>query len=149
MRDFRFKMEKVLQFRLSVEEKAKHNLAGSLAHLKTEEARLVMIRQELAGQQRGFAAGVQVDLNQTLLEAEYRHYLERLVARQAAEVESSDRQVRACREHLLAAVQDRRVMDSLKEKQRGQHNYRAGYLEQRHLDEIGGNMFLRHTRETE
>lgn len=149
MRDFKFKMEKVLQFRLSAEEKAKHGLAGSLANLKTEEARLLLFRQELDSRQQIIEAGTQVDLNKALLEAEYRHYLEGMVNSQTAEVARSNQEVQATRGSLLTAVQDRRVMGSLKEKQRGHHDYLVRRLEQRDLDEIGGNLFLRHTRETE
>ncbi|MBS3977596.1 MAG: flagellar FliJ family protein [Syntrophomonadaceae bacterium] len=149
MRDFKFKMEKVLQFRLAAEEKAKHDLAGSLANLKTDEARLHLFRQELDSRQQIIEAGTQVDLNQALLEADYRHYLEGMVTRQTAEVARSSQEVQATRDSLLTAVQDRRVMGSLKEKQRGYHDYLVRRLEQRDLDEIGGNLFLRHTREAE
>jgi flagellar export protein FliJ len=149
MGHFRFKLEQVLQYRHAMEEKAKHDLAGSLAQLKIEETRLQLYSQELTVRQQGMAVGVQIDLNKACLEAEYRHYLEDMLCRQVAEVARSDQEVQSKRAGLLARVQERRAMDSIKKKQQLRHDYQVACLEQRHLDEAGRNLFLLRGKEAE
>lgn len=141
-RAFRFGLQKVLDYRVRIEQLRQAELADLEMRLRARREALRKLEQseEAALERMRTAEFDLVDLQLTRL------YIERLgreIARAHAAVAEAEGRVVAKREELIAASRDRKAMERLRERER------AGFLlaelraEQKLLDELGGVSFVR------
>jgi flagellar protein FliJ len=142
LKPFQFRLQKVLNYRIRLEDQRKMELA------ELESRRTVLLQERnwlLAAQadalRRGLSATFDlVDIQLTRL---YVERLDRDIARKCDEIAEMDRRVDEKREELIAASRDRRVMERLREKQEAAYMLEALRVEQKQLDEMGTAGFHR------
>jgi len=148
IKKFEFRLEQVLRHRANMEELKERALAEVEAQLVREQGVLdgltalqTDVLNDLATLQQAAFDGVQRDL--------YQQYLTWLSAEQArehrllAELEALRDAKRA---ELVAASQDRRIAEKLKEREFGAYMQGVARADQQALDEVATNAFARGER---
>jgi flagellar FliJ protein len=142
---FTFKLERVRALREQKEERAKEELAASLAHRLRGEAMLSAASQNVEGAQRTQREAAAAAASAQDLQAA-QAYLERVEReRESASIAlyRSDAEVDARRDLLQAAARDREVLERLKERKRDEHNREADRREGAALDEMALGVYRR------
>jgi len=141
-RPFKFRMQKVLDYRTHIEDRLK----AELAELRVWRERLVAFRAQLLGLVEHcidrLAEGEfnVLDIQLTTL---YMGRLEREIAGADEQIAELDERIERKLAEVVEASRNRKVMEMLKE--RAFDDYRAALLraEQKFLDELGTNAFQR------
>ncbi len=145
MRRFRFDLEKLLELRAYREKEAELELARMVGELASIEARIREVAEERAAVAAGrFGKGRS---SSDMLAAE--RYILRLDKTRDALIEAAAKAelaVEAARDAFAEASRDRKVIDKLKEKRKGEYRKAAANQEIAVLDDISGGAAAR--RET-
>ncbi|HHW07800.1 MAG TPA: flagellar export protein FliJ [Clostridia bacterium] len=146
MARFHFRLEPVLNYRASLEERAKEELAGSLARYQREKQALEELAEDLSAHTQPVECG-RLDLTQLTMLESYQRYLELQLERQSARVQAAEEAVSKCRRKLEQKMQERKAVEILKEKQYNEFVYREEREEQKFLDDMATLRFVRQTME--
>ncbi|MBE9487355.1 MAG: flagellar export protein FliJ [Chloroflexi bacterium] len=135
----KFKLQSVLNYRQSLEDRAQQLLMTSLQHRSTLEKALGQqrnaLRQHDAELKRRQQEGLTID-EIDLFESQIRH-CRRMSADLQQQLQRLERQIVSEREELLSCARDRQVMEKLKEKQDAEYRQELSRKERAMLDEIG------------
>ena len=148
IKKFEFRLEQVLRHRANMEEMKERALAEIEAQLVREQealAGLLALKQELLDDQALVQQGA-IDMIQRDL---YQRYLAWISAEQERETRIL-RELAALRDakriELVLASQDRRIVEKLKERERGVYTQEVARADQQALDEVATNAFARGER---
>jgi flagellar protein FliJ len=142
---FDFGLERVRRVRAHDEDRAKEELATSLAHRERREAQLRAVAAQLDAA-RGTAADLQAPAMDIALLRARQAYVERLERTRlvtALEVDRAEAEVDARRSVVTAASRKREVLDRLHDRQFAAHRLELGRAEGIRLDEIALQGHLR------
>lgn len=139
MKSYKFKMDKVLEYRENVEKvkvedfaKITHKLRREEEHLKdlqeTLEEKKKVKQQDLYGMKMGFL---------------YREKLKAEVDRQVSKVQEISVKAEAAQHVLIEARKDRKIMEMLKEKDREKYRLDLLNTEQKELDDLSVMRFIK------
>ena len=135
----KFKLQSVLNYRQSLEDRAQQLLMTSLQHRSTLEEALEQQRNalrqhdaELKRRQQEGLTIAEIDL----FESQIQH-CRRMSADLQQQLQRLERQIVSEREELLSCARDRQVMEKLKEKQDAEYRQELSRKERAMLDEIG------------
>ncbi|NOQ50774.1 MAG: flagellar export protein FliJ [Desulfuromonadaceae bacterium] len=135
----KFKLQSVLNYRQSLEDRAQQLLMTSLQHRSTLEKALGQQRNalrqhdaELKRRQQEGLTIAEIDL----FESQIQHCC-RMSADLQQQLQRLERQIVSEREELLSCARDRQVMEKLKEKQDAEYRQELSRKERAMLDEIG------------
>ena len=92
MARFHFSLEPVLNYRTSLEEKAREELAGSLAKYHQEKQVLEQVAEDLAAHSRPANCG-RLNLEELVMLENYQRFLEEELEKQTARVQAADKQL--------------------------------------------------------
>lgn len=143
MKPFRFKLEKVLDYRSQLEEQARLALNRAQAeHAEQEElVRTVAGRLNAHMVKQGEASKSPGDM---WLWRQYREALEHDLAAGRVRLRRLASKLQKAREEAVRRSRDRKLLEKLKENQARKHNEEASYREQKENDEMAT---LRYERE--
>jgi flagellar FliJ protein len=134
----KFKLQSVLNYRQSLEELAQQVLGASLqrkgeldAELQNQQTALRKHDEELKRRQQEGLSVAEIELFETQI-----HHCRRRIEQLLLELASLEQQIAREREELLGAVQDKQVMEKLKEKQEAAYNRELNRQERIILDEV-------------
>ena len=145
MRKFRFRLETLLKFRKLQEEQAQIKLAEASNRLLQEQEMLAGMKDQLALTldllSREQAGNPTIDTLKT-----FSFYIDKIKSDIAAQQErvnkaAADRQ--ECLRAMEAAMQQRKLVDNLKDKRLEQYHNELLQEEQKILDELGTQAFMR------
>ncbi len=139
MKSYKFKMDKVLEYRENVEKvkvedfaKITHKLRREEEHLKdlqeTLEEKKKVKQQDLYGMKMGFL---------------YREKLKAEVDRQVSKVQEISVKAEAAQHVLIEARKDRKIMEMLKEKDQEKYRLERLSTEQKELDDLSVMRFIK------
>ena len=148
-RGFRFRLQRVLDYRETVE----HRVQAELAALEHERVRAIEALRQLEAEREGVLMQL-VELQRGTLDPfedalvrAYGRDLDARAARKVAEIAALDRRIVAKRDELVQASKDRKVMERLREQAWQEFVAEQLRVEQAALDEIGGQLFVRQRRD--
>jgi flagellar protein FliJ len=135
---FTFKLERVRALREQTEERAKEELAASMAMRLKGEAMLEAASQniEFARNSQRETAGTPVSGTDLQLAQAYLERVEREAESASLQLDRQDAEVDARRRLLQAAAREREVLEKLKERKRAEHTREADRREGVALDEM-------------
>ena len=131
---FKFKLEKVLDYRKQLEEQAMQALAEARRAEEAEKERLASFRQELDAQRIALHACIQ-DAAERWLISSYINALQDDIRTTERVLEYLADEVRLRQANLVAKAQERQLLEKLKEKQAERHAHEEKLKEQRNNDE--------------
>ncbi|KYH32665.1 flagellar export protein FliJ [Neomoorella mulderi] len=144
MGGFRFSLEKVHSYKASLEEQLKLQLAAARRHQEEEEIRLHHYRQLRASCPAIQGALAADDL---LREATWLEALDSRIAGQQEKVARARLVVREKCDQVQVAMQERKVLDRLRDRQLAIYQYNLARQEQKEIDEAAGSRFYRRSGE--
>ena len=149
MKRFRFRFQRVLELKESVEESRKIALGEAVEVLNREQLqldRLQQTRQLYLEASRG-APAARLDSPLLGLNASYLQRLQREIEEQKGHIGQVEAIVAERRERLLEATKERRVYEILKEKALEAHRKEQQRQERIQLDEVGEQLYARRRSE--
>jgi len=142
---FKFNLETVLNYRKNLESTAKENLAASLAFYQQEKGMLQKIEVELS-QALNPKEQIKLNLDQLLHQEQYQGYLSSRLAEQTIKVNTAQGQVTVRRRELEQKMQERKVIESLRDKKFQEFTYLKDQAEQKAIDDMAVNGYIRQNR---
>ncbi len=140
MTKFSFRLQAVLKLKSQLEEKAKGEFAMAMLKLQAERRKLQQIQQEQSGcmeelrqhEETGITVGRLKEFNAYIMLLRD-HITEQKIAVNEAR-ENADKH----REKLIKAVQEREILEKLRERKYEEFLQSVRKDEQKHLDEVAG-----------
>jgi len=132
---FTFRLEKVLEYRLQLEDQARMALAKAQAAHDGQKQILAGITMTLtAHMERGFGKNAtQADI---WLWMKYREALEKDQATAKAELERLAQVLQTCRQEAVLRSRERKLLEKLKDRQAKKHHAEENLKEQKEFDEM-------------
>lgn len=131
---FRFKMQKVLDFREQLEEEAKVDLALKQQKLEAARARFEQLRQELRAAEERRSATALKSAAERWLQEQYVKGLRGDVGATALQVRMLQQLTDEARKLLAARAMDRNLLEKLKERQ-NKHFLHEEYLKEQRVND--------------
>jgi flagellar FliJ protein len=148
---FRFELEQLLRLKEWKEEEARKALAAEVAALERLKAKLDALQGELAGlyasdgsasgDRGGEARTLDVPLRVGILQ--YASHLGGLIAGQQGDIAAQGERLKEKSDALLKAMQERKVLEKLKERRQAEHRKAVGKAAYANLDEASANLLRR------
>jgi len=138
VRQYKFRLEQVLKYRETCEEKAAINQARALEEYNScyELFRDARDRLDQARQTQSFN-----DAFDLLNSLAYCETMESEVKKREAVMQKSNKKLKKCRQKLVEAMQDRSVMEKLKEKDLQNYHETVGTRLQKETDEMATRQY--------
>ena len=132
MRSYQFKMEKVLEFKSSVEKTKVEDYARINIRLSKEQEHL----EDLETQYRERQKNTIQDVNGMKMQFLYREQLKSQLNTQKDKVEEITVSLEQARGRLVEARKDRKIMENLKEKDKEKFTQAVQMKEQKEMDDM-------------
>ncbi|MCL1890103.1 MAG: flagellar export protein FliJ [Desulfovibrionaceae bacterium] len=131
---FNFKLERVLDYRRQREEQAMQNLAAGLRRQEAEELRRERLKEELDAQEKAMGSRL-ADAGQRWLTMSFIKALREDIFTATANLEILREETRLLQAELLEKSKEKKLLDSLKNRQAERHAQEENIREQRENDE--------------
>lgn len=138
---FRFKLDKVLDFRRQAEDQAKLALAKAQERLLMERRILEALLREREEREAAFAARRDWQAADLWLWENWRRRLKLDMERAQGRIRICETEVERARAELVSRAKDRKILETLKEKQAVRHVREAQAVEQKGYDENSTILF--------
>lgn len=138
MAAYKFKLQKLLDYRLSMEEEKKNKLGEASRRLEEEKARLRELKNRQNEMNRTFREKTSqgMPVNELKLLANYIDYYKRGIKAQKTKVKMAEDYVDVCREELIKASQEKKMIEKLKEIDYGEFLYEEQKKEEKLVDDL-------------
>lgn len=134
MKRFRFRLERVLQYRETVKREELRLLLAATFRLSEAEAALARLEAEAAS--GGLAEGSYMTVEEVQLSGAWRVRLKEEIGRQQQTVAEAGAAVEEARIRYVAAAKEARALSLLKDKRRAQYQEQVLKDEEKSLDEL-------------
>lgn len=138
MKRFRFRLERILRYKIQVEERKKQVLSARNNEVRLEKNHLEGLNDRNVSYRNRYSSLFRGKLNILGLRLSQR-YLDKLyhdIINQKDKVRKSEEKAEQARKQLRTAMCNRKKYERLKEKRKLEYEYEAGRHEQKELDEI-------------
>lgn len=132
MSEYKYKMEKVLEYRSHLEKRKVEDYARINMRLEEEKERLLELREEYGGKNRSQETG----LHEMRMQFLYKEKLRRDMHVQEVQIKATENKVEDARGYLIEARKDRKIMEILKDKDKTQYLFEESQKEQKELDDL-------------
>lgn len=138
MAAYKFKLQKLLDYKTSVEEDKKNELGLAIKRLEDEKDTL----QELLKKQKEMNSSFQektskgLAVNELKLLANYIDYYKRSIKEQRIKIKMAEEYVLSCRNALIKATQEKKMMEKLKDIDYGKYLYNEQKKEDKLVDDL-------------
>jgi flagellar FliJ protein len=147
VRPFEFRLETLLKFRRMQEEQAQIKLAEATAQYVAERERLAALEAELAAHVADYRRTLSEPVTVSVLKM-FRDYNDKLkgdISLQHVRVDAAAHRRQECLTALEEAARARKLVEKLREKRLAQYQAEALLEEQKLLDELGLQAFVRNS----
>jgi len=139
MKKFKFRLERVLETKVSEERQKKRELGEKLNQLSYEESVLDQLLKQIEEHEKSQRHSIQVSSNAGYLLRQHRwqQELNKKKNEQIRTIARCENDVEKARVALMEATREKRVLEKLKEKQFEEYKKELNAEEQKVLDDIG------------
>ncbi len=143
MKKFAFRLESVLNLKTQMEDNAKNNLARATKELENQKEYLKDLRNVNNKSMNSLTEEVDegIPVYRVQIYNNYLSLMKEKIANQKEKVNVAERNVDKNREHLIKAMQERKVLDKLKEKKYDEYAKDQLKEEQLGIDELNSYNF--------
>ena len=138
MASYRFKLQKLLELKVNLEEEKKNQLGLAFQRLNDENEKLKQLRIELSNADKELKDQAKdgIEIRELKVCTQGIDYYKSLIKKQILSVKMADEYVEVCRSELIKASQDKKVMEKLKDKDYVKYLYTEQKKEDRIVDEL-------------
>ncbi len=147
MKTFRFHLQKILDLKEKEKEQAEWAFGASLEKKREEEAKLTHLTEHHEAVTRSLYILQQETCSaaQLLEVTRYRQAVDRAIINQQQKLYGCDQEVERCQKRLASRVQESQLWQRLRDKAAEHFEQAEKLREQKEMDEIGINRYLRRT----
>ena len=144
MKSYNFRLERVLDYRQGLEREVQQELAECERNLLEKKQRLEFLQMEHVRTQSALKNTEEkiLNLDELLMLSSYLYYLERKIEDQEEIILKCEEEVLKIQEKVKAAMQQRKTLEKLKEKDFRIFQAEVNAEENKVIDEAGLRMFL-------
>ena len=138
MAAYKFKLQKLLDYKISIEEEKKNELSLAIKRLEEEKDKL----QELLKKQKDMSSTFNektsqgIEANELKLLANYIDYYKRCIKEQGIIIKMAEDYLSKCRDEVIKAAQEKKMMEKLKEIDYGKYLYNEQKEEEKLVDDL-------------
>ena len=151
MKQFEFRLQKVMETTRAREELQKKELAMALAELDRNETQLEQMLDHLEQEVEQFAGRRKKGSMKVSTLVQYASYTDNLLSeidRQRRDIEKLARLADEQRDKLIEITRDKKILEKLKEKRFAEYRRKLRQVEQKFMDEISSRSFDNGMKET-
>jgi flagellar FliJ protein len=141
MKPFKFKLQKILEYREQLEEQARLALAKAQQAVREQKELLNRLQGDLARAEAEFGERTDLTSGDLWLWRTYHERMEQDIAEAEHTLARKEHMLEAARREAVQRSMDRKILDKLKTKQAERHVEEQNLKEQKEADEISA---LRH-----
>lgn len=138
MAGYKFRLQRILDLKESMEEEKKNELGLALKRLEDERSKLEAIKNQLSDMQKEFRSqtseGIPVSQLRVLLT--YIEYYKKGIKDQKLKIKMAEDYSDSCREELIKASQEKKMMEKLKEIDYKKHLYNEQKKDDKLIDDL-------------
>jgi len=140
MKKFEFRLEPVLRLRDQTERIKQREFAQAVQEVRRCESDILYVLGEIEDSREGLrqAEIQEIDPWQLIFHRRYLNHLEKQLRRLRGELQALSKKAESKRLELVKASKEKKSLEKLRGKQRGEYEYEAAREEQKMFDEIGG-----------
>ncbi|QQE76131.1 flagellar export protein FliJ [Brevibacillus composti] len=147
MKVFQFHLQKVLDVKEKEKEQAEWAFGKSVQRKNEEEwklGKLEGLREQATGMLHSAQSQSQtVSISRLMEIARYRESVDRSISRQKATLYGCEQEVERCQRRLTEQMKETQLWQKLRDKAQGQYLEALKQREQKEMDEIGTQLYLR------
>jgi flagellar FliJ protein len=138
MAAYKFKLQKLLDYKISIEEEKKNELSLAVERLEEAKHKLAELKQKQNEMNREFQekSSCGMPVNELKLLANYIDYYKRSIKEQRIKIKMAEDHLSACREELIKATQEKKMIEKLKEIDYGKYLYGEKKKEEKLVDDL-------------
>lgn len=135
---YKFRLQKLLDYKKSLEEEKKNELGKAFKRLEEEKNRLFALKQSLNEMNSTFREKTSQGLavNKLKILANYIDYYKRGIKEQRTKIKMAEEYLSICREDLIKATQEKKMIEKLKETDYNKYLYNEQKKEEKLVDEL-------------
>ena len=135
---YKFKLQKLLDYKISIEEEKKNELSLAMKRLDVEKQKLVELKQKQSEMNSDFQekSSCGMPVNELKLLANYIDYYKRSIKEQKIKIKMAEDYLSTCREELIKATQEKKMMERLKEIDFKKYLYEEQKKEDKLIDDL-------------
>lgn len=135
-RPFHFPLQKVLDYRLQLEEEAKQTMAKAQRAYQRQVQAVQRVREALAAHEQAMYAGDAVTPEGMWLWRNYHERLQEDLAKEEQKTLQRAKELNKARREVVARSKERKLLEKLKQNQMVRHVQEEQQKEQKELDEM-------------
>jgi len=135
---YKFRLQKLLNYKVSIEEEKKNELSKASKRLEEEKKRLIELKQKLNEMNSALHEKTSqgMTVNELKILANYIDYYKGSIKEQKVKIKMAEDYLSTCREELIKATQEKKMIEKLKEIDYGKYLYEEQKKEERLVDDL-------------
>lgn len=135
---YKFRLQKLLDYKTKVEEEKKNKLGSAVKRLEKEKRKMAELKKEFSDMQSLFQEKTSqgMAVNELKILANYIDYYKRGIKAQKVRIKMAEDYLSACREELIAATREKRMIEKLKETDYSKYLYEEQKKEEKLVDDL-------------
>lgn len=138
MAGYKFKLQKLLDYKISIEEQKKNELSLANKRLAEEKEKLQVLLNKQKAMNNSFQEKTSkgIEVNELKLLVNYIDYYKRSIKSQRLNIKMAEDYLESCRAELIKASQEKKMMEKLKEIDYGKYLYSEQKKEEKLVDDL-------------
>jgi flagellar protein FliJ len=135
---YKFRLQKLQDYKISMEEEKKNELSLANKRLEVEKKRLLELKQKQNEMSITFQEKTSqgMAVNELKLLANYIDYYKRSIKEQRIKIKMAEDYLSTCRKELIKATQEKKMIEKLKEIDHGKYLYSEQKKEEKLVDDL-------------
>ena len=135
---YKFRLQKLLDYKIKIEDEKKNKLGSAIKRLEKEKHRMTELKRKFSEMQGLFQEKTSQGLavNELKILANYIDYYKRGIKEQRVRIRMAEDYLSICREEFLAATKERKMMEKLKEMDYSKYLYEEQKKEEKLVDDL-------------
>ena len=135
---YKFRLQKLFDYKTKVEEEKKNKLGSAVKRLEKEKHKIAELKKEFSDMQSLFQEKTSqgMAVNELKILANYIDYYKRGIKAQKVRIKMAEDYLSACREELIAATREKRMIEKLKEMDYSKYLYEEQKKEEKLVDDL-------------
>jgi len=135
---YKFRLQKLLDYKTKVEEEKKNKLGSAVKRLEKEKRKMAELKKEFSDMQSLFQEKTSqgMAVNELKILANYIDYYKRGIKAQKVRIKMAEDYLSACREELIAATREKKMIEKIKEKDYSKYLYEEQKKEEKLVDDL-------------
>jgi len=138
MAGYKFKLQNILKLKESMEKDKKNEFGAATQRFEQEKLKLEQLNAEMCNMCSEIekAAAVGMSIHELLLQQQFKDYYLHSISNQIIRRNMAEEHLDNCRQDLIEAVQDRKIMEKLKEIDHSKYLYAEQKNEEKLVDDL-------------